>query len=156
MRHATRWRPSPAVGSAGRAVADGRLDVPPLADIDPADWGLIVAARHNMLLYGRRFTLEAIVAALRPHLRRPIYRWSACSGRPLPRRSTGTVVLENVGACSEAEQQSLLAWLNGVDPQVQVVSTTDQLLFDRVKRGLFRVDLYYHLNVVYLDLSSSA
>jgi hypothetical protein len=131
-----------------------RPTLPP-AGIDPADWELLVFARPNVLLFGPSSALDAVLSALRPHLRCPIHRWSANSGCPLPQHSAETLLLEGVEGCPISEQQALLTWLAEADRRPQVISTTSQPLFEHVQRGNFRIDLYYRLNWVYLDLSRS-
>jgi hypothetical protein len=125
----------------------------PPAGIDPADWDLLVFARPNVLLFGPPSALDAAFSALRPHLRCPIHRWSANSGCPMPQHSAGTLLLERVEGCPMSEQEALLTWLAKADQRPQIISTTSQPLFDHVQRGHFRIDLYYRLNWVYLDLS---
>jgi transcriptional regulator of acetoin/glycerol metabolism len=108
-----------------------------------------------VLLCGASSSIDDVLSDLRPHLSRPIHSWPTGT-ESLPHLSTGTLLLEQVGRCSHEQQQSLLKWLaDSSGRSVQIVSTTDQSLFDRVQRGLFLTELYYHLNTVYLDLSGA-
>lgn len=61
-------------------------------------------------------------------------------------------MLEHVAAHQRAQQHALLQWLDDTAGRVQVVSTTTQPLFPLVQRDVFRADLYYRLNTVFLDL----
>lgn len=151
----TRWRSQPTMGSEVRAVVPARPAVPPLIDLDRLDWDTIITVRQNVLLYGAPSALDAVLAALRPYLCEPIHRWAPHTEPCLPHFVAGTLVLEQATACQQVQQQALWEWLNEADRRVQVITTTDQPLFDLVERGDFLASLYYRLNTLYLDVSCS-
>ena len=126
--------------------------LPPISDIEPADWDLVVVAHVSVLVSGPKPALDTVLAALRPHMRRPIHRWQLANGGPWPACSSGTLLLEQVAACPEATQDLLFRGLTELHRGIQVIATTDQPLFQFVQRGAFRADLYYRLNPVHLDL----
>jgi hypothetical protein len=136
----------------GPGAATLSFPCPPLVQIDPPDWELVVASRQNVLLQGAEPALHEAVTLLRRQLCGPIQHWLAGHGVPLPPRLAGATFLMDVDACSDAEQAALLEWLQEADCRVQVVSTTRRKLHDSVERGEFRADLYYRLNIVLLEL----
>ena len=154
MQSATRGHARPGVVPVTRVMAI-TFPSPPLVQIDPPDWELVVAARQNVLLQGPQPALDAAVALLRRQLCGPLQHWRAGCGVPLPPRLPGAMFLTAVDACSDAEQKALLLWLQETDCRVQVVSTTTRKLYDAVLRGDFRADLYYRLNIVLLELAPS-
>ena len=124
----------------------------PLADVDPSEWDAIITARQNVLLHGAASPVDAVLSALRPHLRQPIFKWRPDTDPSLPRLAEGTLVLEHATTCPQMQQQALWEWLNDADRHVQVIVVTDQSLYDLVERGAFLTNLYYRLNTLYLDV----
>jgi DNA-binding NtrC family response regulator len=77
----------------------------------------------------------------------------------LEKAQGGTLHLEAIGELGRLTQDRLLAMLHRAelgpaDAQQQAgfrtIATADQHLFDRVRSGQFRDDLYYYLNVIHL------
>jgi len=77
--------------------------------------------------------------------------------------SGGTLFLDEIGELSLAVQAKLLRFLESSELQavgdtrtervdVRIIAATHHDLHQRVKQGLFRVDLYYRLNIVPLEL----
>jgi DNA-binding NtrC family response regulator len=75
----------------------------------------------------------------------------------------GTLFLDEIGEVSPSVQVKLLRFLQEhefervggnqtVKVDVRVIAATNRNLFERVKLGLFREDLYYRLNVVSIEL----
>jgi transcriptional regulator of aromatic amino acid metabolism len=122
-----------------------------VAEINPVDWNLIIAGR-NALLCGPPAALATALAELRPHLRAPLHMWSGAGEWFLPSVSEGTLILEDVAACSPEQQHALLQWLDASAGPVQVITTIERSLWDLVERGIFLDRLYYRLNTVYFDL----
>ena len=54
------------------------------------------------------------------------------------------------------QQAQLFRWLDQFEQQVRVVSTTSEPIFLLVQAGAFLADLYYRLNIVLFDLTSSS
>lgn len=89
----------------------------------------------------------------------------ACGFRAgrLEQADGGTLFLDEIGDMSPALQARLLRVLaegtfhriGGQSPvrvDVRLIAATDQDLYERVQRGLFREDLYYRLNVIRVEL----
>jgi transcriptional regulator of acetoin/glycerol metabolism len=70
----------------------------------------------------------------------------------LPASDVGALILQDVGGLGAAEQTRLLMWLATASQHTQIVSTTVHSLFALVARGLFDEALYYHLNLVLLQV----
>jgi Sigma-54 interaction domain/Protein of unknown function (DUF2934) len=134
----------PTTDVAGAVVSD---------ELPPQEWQVLQSARPNVLIAGSHVAVGAVLDALQPSFRQPVITWRADEPlvvRPLP--SSGTLILQGVGALPREDQHRLLTWLRDTRGTVQLVSTTRLPLFQFVKRGEFLETLYYHLNVVYLVL----
>jgi len=75
----------------------------------------------------------------------------------------GTIFLDEIGEISSSIQTKLLMVLQDkqikplgdtefVNIDTRIIASTNQNLFDLVKKGLFREDLYYRLNVVSIEI----
>lgn len=95
------------------------------------DWQALLRGRPNVLLHGKKAVTDAWLSHLLPHC-------------------TGSSVLENVSTYGLEEQRALLRWLD-TNGGVQLITTTEQPLFDLVERGHFMRQLYYRLNTVFLS-----
>ena len=155
MQPATGWRPQQTMGSGREAAARQRPIFLPL-DLH-AEWDLVVRVRCNLLLVGSSPTTNAMLVALESHLRGPLQHYTPKTGVPVPQPLEGTLVLLEVARLDLEQQAQLLWWLDQFDErwQVQVVSTTSAPLFPLVETGAFLTSLYYRLNVVRMNLTSS-
>ena len=117
------------------------------------EWLLLCKSQPNVLIEGEECRVEETIIALTPHLK-PLARfWSPDSPLEVSVVQAGTVTLRGVEQLSIEDQERLMFWLRGTDPEsVQVISTTNVNLYQKVCQGLFRRDLYYYLNTVRLDL----
>lgn len=150
-----RWRPQPVTGLGTLVSVSRGPSLPPLAQIDPADWQVIVTTASNVVVHGTPAVCDVVVSALQPSLGGPVRRWQPEAERPLPDGSTGTLIVEQVPSCSPAQQEALLAWLDEAGRDVRIVCTAQQPMRDLVRHGFFLARLYYRLNTVYLDLSAA-
>lgn len=155
MQPATRWRPQLTMGSGKEAAVRERPVFLPF-DLH-TEWDLILRARPNLLLAGPSSLTNAMLAALKPHLRAPLRVHKPKTGVPVPRPREGTLVLREINRLDAKQQAQLVRWLDRFDERarVQVVSTTSEPLFSLVEAGAFLASLYYRLNVVRMDLTSS-
>src|ERR1700681_619614 len=116
------------------------------------DFRLARAARVNLLVIHGNGVLQDLVEWLTLDLEKPIATW--CTGERLvlpPVAWTRTMILQDVGALTDADQHRLLDWLDRARGRTQVVSTTPAPLFPRVQAGAFIGRLYYRLNTVCTD-----
>ena len=155
MQPATRWRPQLTMGSGKEMAARQRPIFLPF-DLH-AEWDLVIRARSNLLLVGPSSATNAMLVPLKPHLREPLRQYEPKMGVSVPQPLEGTLVLLEVAGLDAKQQAQLLRWLDQFDGrgQVQVVSTTSQPLVSLVETGAFLANLYYRLNVVRMDLTSS-
>jgi len=154
MQAATRWRQL-TIGSE-QGTAEHQQSVFPPVDLQ-AECDLVIEARCNLLLVGSLSATNAMLAALKPHLRGPVRQCTPKTGVPLPQPREGTLVLLNVAKLDGKQQAELLQWMDRLDDRlrVQIVSTASEPLFTLVEDGRFLADLYYRLNIVRMDLTPS-
>jgi Sigma-54 interaction domain len=118
------------------------------------DCRLARAARVNLLVIHGNGVVRDLLEWLTLDLQKPIATW--CTGERLvlpPVASTRTIILQDVGALTDADQHRLLDWLDRARGRTQVVSTTPAPLLPRVQAGTFIEKLYYRLNTVYMDVT---
>jgi hypothetical protein len=137
-----------------------RVPAPP--DCDPfdcasqlgEDFRLARAARLNLLVIHGNGVLEDLLEWLTLDLEKPIATWRTGERLVLPPvAGTRTMILQDVGALTHADQHRLLDWLDRARGRTQVVSTTAAPLLPRVQVGAFIERLYYRLNTVCLDVT---
>jgi hypothetical protein len=144
------------------SVAAGSAWVPAPPDRAPFDrasqlWEdcrLARAARVNLLVISGNGVLQDLLEWLTLDLQKPIATW--CTGERLvlpPVAGTRTMILQDVGALTDADQHRLLDWLDRARGRTQVVSTTPAPLWPRVQAGAFIDRLYYRLNTVCMDVT---
>lgn len=125
-------QPVPALGPAAAAGPQTLLS---------PEWDLIVTSGANVLIVAdepdTRIVLRALEAAL---------------GDVSEDGLSGTMVLRNVDSLPADEQRRLLSLLASAATPRRVISTASAPLFPMVCGGRFDADLYYRLNVVYIDL----
>jgi len=155
MQPVTGWRPQPTIGSGKEEAARQRPIFLPF-DLH-AEWDLVIRARCNLLLVGSSSATNAMLVALESHLREPLRQYTPKTDVPVPQPLEGTLVLLEVARLDVEQQAQLLRWLDQFDErwQVQVVATTSEPLFPLVETGAFLASLYYRLNVVRMNVTSS-
>jgi hypothetical protein len=112
--------------------------------------------RTNVLVAGNPEATRTVVDMLRLDLRGPVVRWRA--GQPLELPTPGqaaTLVLDNLTRLTVDQQLHVLGWLEQVMGRVRVVSTSGIPVWPLVQAGQFNEDLYYRLNMVFVDMESS-
>ena len=115
-----------------------------------ADWDIAVRTDVNVLLEGSPSDVDAVLAALRPHLREPVCEFRPADGAGVPQPHEGTLILIEVASLDAAQQAALLRWFDafGGRVPVRIVSTSSEALFSFVGSGAFPSELYYRLNAV--------
>ena len=114
-----------------------------------AESRLLCSARPNLLIEGPESTTDAVLVALTPHLRQPLWTW--CAGV-----QNGTLIVRRVNQLDGGQQKELLEWLEVATGRVQVIATSSEPLFPLVKRGTFLDVLYYQLNVVRVEVTATS
>jgi hypothetical protein len=129
---------------------------PPLHVLFGEDWNLVCTSGVNVLVHAPAAVAGEVINALRSQLRPPIL--VALPGRPLPLGSIdegGTLVVYDIPDLTAADQQRLLVWMDRVPRRLRrtrVISTATRSVVPLIEWGIFRADLYYRLNALYLDV----
>jgi hypothetical protein len=124
----------------------------PTSPVD--DWSLFRGAHPAALLIGPAANVDAALVRLLPNLRPPLLHWQPWAVEELPQTTRGTLVMWDVESLSQGQQAQLLAWMED-RLAVQVISISERPLFPLVRRKEFLDALYYRLNVVCVELSTS-
>lgn len=111
----------------------------------------LASAQTNLLLEGQPSELDAMLAALIPHVSPPLTTWDGAT--PLPAEHRGTVIALQVNRLDGDQQRQLLHWIQNTDGTGRVIATTSGSLFGLVERGIFVDTLYYRLNILRVDAS---
>jgi Sigma-54 interaction domain len=111
---------------------------------------LFSSTRPNLLLEGPEAQVQAVVAALRPLLLRPVTAW--CGGG-LPDEHRGTLIVQEIHRLDDTQQRQLMIWMDDSVGTVQVIATTSEPLFPLVERGAFFDVLYYRLNILRVEVA---
>ena len=124
------------------------------------DCRLVRAARVNLLVIHGEAVVQDLLEWLMLDLQTPIatapMATTLRTGEPLvlpPVARARTLILQDVGASTLAEQHCLLDWLDRAAGRTQVVSMTPASLWPRVQAGAFVDRLYYRLNSVCMDVT---
>jgi hypothetical protein len=170
--------PSRSFAPAARAFAPSErapsgYALPDCGPLDSAsqlreDCRLARAARVNLLVIHGEGVFQDLLEWLMLDLQSPIttpvatpmatapMATALCTGEPLVLPPVGrarTLILQDVGALTHADQHRLLDWLDRTAGRTQVVSTTPASLWPRVQAGAFIDRLYYRLNTVCMDVT---
>jgi hypothetical protein len=156
---------TPAPAPSGCAPSEYAL--PERGPLDSAsqlreDCRLARAARVNLLVIHGEAVVQDLLEWLMLDLQHPI---ATPMATPMATLRTGerlvlppvawarTMILQDVGALTRADQHCLLDWLDRAAGRTQVVSATPASLWPRVQAGAFIDKLYYRLNTVCMDVS---
>ena len=121
-----------------------------------AEWHAVRTWHHNVLIEGSEAASDRVLALLKPHLPEPSVWRRPPAPLELPTGKIASLVLENVGALNDHDQNRLLAWLEGEGSSAQLVALSTDALYARVVAGTFVPDLYYRLNVVLLRVNDTS
>ena len=116
----------------------------------PDDWRALLRTRSNVLIVGSDSAIEAFFRVAADDLLKPVCRVSATH---LPLNRAGTVVLTELTTLDDNQQQTLLGWLDQ-SPRAgtHVISIAPGPLLTPSTPSTVRLDLYYRLNTIYLEL----
>lgn len=113
--------------------------------------------RANVLVVGPDDALKRLLDAVLPTLREPISRLAPGHSALLPAvGECETLIIENVGALPLHDQHQLFDWLTATVGRTQTVSTTVTALLPLVETGAFIEALYYRLNVICIDVTTTS
>ena len=96
---------------------------------------------------------DAFITALGPCLAQPVHVHRSWLLLDAPK--IGTFVLSGVDELTARQQREVIAWMNLVQENVQVVSVASRPLFPLVEAGRFLESLYYRLNTLYIEIVES-
>jgi sigma-54-interacting transcriptional regulator len=109
----------------------------------------------NLFVVGAEDEVAKLLASLWPCLATPIVVRHRGEPLRLPRTfPVGTLVIYEVETLTRKEQDALHQWLCTGSGHARVVSSAAQALFPMVEAGVFDDALYYHLNIITIDLTS--
>ena len=119
-----------------------------------SDEGLARLTNFNLLIMGADDVVASFVASLWPYFLAPrVVRRRGEQLQLLPSsRPAGTILVHDVDTLTRQEQDTLHRWMRADNDRTRVVSTTTRSLLPVLETGAFNDDLYYHLNVLTLDL----
>jgi hypothetical protein len=105
------------------------------------------------MIIGTETATAAALCELQRHLRKPVVTIDAQQLGETPlSQEWGTLVIRGVGALNAVGQERLHGWLACAPGATQVVVTAAAPIFPCVERGNFPAELYYRLNIVYLEI----
>jgi hypothetical protein len=111
------------------------------------EWHALLRYHPNVLLEGGKAAVEETLVAIAAEFYPTRLEWR----RPMPQPvGPSTLIVRDIGEWAAGELDTLVEWMAGVRPPLQVVTTSATPLFDRIERGTFPADLYYRLNAVRL------
>ena len=121
-----------------------------------SDERLARLTKLNLLIMGDDDVVARSVTSLWPHFSAPrIVRRRGEQLRLSPTsQPAGTILVYDVHTLTRREQDALHRWMRAGNARTRIVSTTTQSLMPALETGAFNDDLYYHLNVLTLDLRS--
>jgi len=122
----------------------------------PSDLDLARLTRANLFLVGDDDVVVPVVTSLWPSFATPVVvrnRDERLRLSPTP-QPVGTVVVCDVDTLTGPEQRTLYNWMAG-NGRTQIVSTASKFLHPLLEAGVFDEGLYYRLNVVTIDLTST-
>ena len=119
------------------------------------DWQFLERVRSVMLI-GPPAVTSKVVASLSRDSHGPVVWVTAGERLSLPAADdVGTLIVQAIEQLSESEQQRLCEWLDQTS-EVRVIATSPNPLLGGLARGEFLATLYYRLNTVYIDFSTTS
>jgi len=118
------------------------------------DIALARTTRANVLVVGPDQAVSNALALIVVDVERAVVldRASERLRLPSPARPVQTVIIRNVDALSEGEQQELLDWLMVCRSFSRIVATSSRSLVSMLDTDEFSATLYYRLNTVFVDM----
>ena len=143
-----------ASGPIGKGEPDVTVDWKAIEE----DLAIVRHTRANLLLMGPEWLVTELARRLVADAVNRIFDGS-CNvrqpGRPSPMRSHDTVVLRDIHKLDADGQAALLDTLEATTGEQQIICTASASLPALVASGRFDARLYYRLNTVCIDLSTS-
>lgn len=109
----------------------------------------------NLLMIGSDRGTRNLIDNNLLHLEQPLSTWNPGERLVLPIAETGTLILHEVGSLPREDQLRLMSWMENAVGRVRVVCTSSESLMPRVESGSFIQTLYYRLNTVAINVTSS-
>jgi hypothetical protein len=127
-----------------------------LARAAHVDLLLMGMPRINLLLIAPDAVVQHVLNSLALDLWKPVVHWSPGETLALPAPTgAGTLILHDVDALPPADQRRLVHWLELAKGRTQLVSTTSAPMLPRVTAGDFNATLFYRLNTVCVDVTTT-
>jgi hypothetical protein len=122
----------------------------------PNEWSAVRDAGVSLLISGPGEVTRSLVAALQPQFRQPVVVFESSNAVALPADDqVRTLVLHDISQLAPVDQERLLTWLDGATTRVQIISTTARPILPLIESGAFLAPLYYRLNTVCVDVTTS-
>jgi hypothetical protein len=113
--------------------------------------------RANVLVVGPDDVLRRLLDTVLPNLREPISRLAPGHSPLLPVvGECPTLIIEDLGALPLHDQRQLFDWMTATMGRTQIVSTTTSALLPLVETGAFIEALYYRLNIICIDVTTTS
>ena len=121
----------------------------------PDDYRFLETVRSVMLIGPPALTRD-VSASLSRNSHGPIVWVTAGQQLSLPAADdVGTLIVQAIEDLSEPEQRRFCEWLDEA-PRARVITTSPRPLLDGLATGEFLPTLYYRLNTVYIDFTTTS
>jgi hypothetical protein len=137
------------------AVNTSSPDFGSITDVTLLQWLGSQGRRPNILLVCHDVAPQAVADRVTTWCQGPFHFALLPGTLQLPQTRTGTLVLHDLAALSLPQQIALYDWLSAGRGDLQIVSMTTTPLDTLVEQGDFLEGLYYRLNVVRLEATTS-
>jgi hypothetical protein len=131
------------------------LELEAASDIRLLQWLDGVGRHPNTLIVCPDDAVASVLRQVRKRSAPPVRYRLIPGALPLPSRTSGTLVLNDVSRLTLEQQIMVFDWMNAVGRNVQVISLTRRCPLAQVQEGAFLEGLLYRLNVVRLELKAA-